>query len=145
MRTVIQAFDVWIKSTISIEISRVFRLHTSQSQAIGTSILDCQKRITRLEKKFHASRDLCADWQQYRHMARQALKEQTKRLGVKQQDLALLLDIHPTTISHWIQGRSVLSERSCRKITWLCNLGKTEALRKIALCKAHRKEREAEG
>jgi len=145
MQTVIHAFNVWIKNEIQTETDRAFLPQTSRSRVVGKSIVDCRKRIAHLEKKFHASRELDADWEQYLHTGSQALKEQKKRLGVRQQDLALLLDIHPTTISHWIQGRYVLSERSCRKIAWLCNLGKTEALRKIALCKALRKEREAEG
>jgi len=143
MRAVIQAFNAWIKNVVHAETDRAFRAPASQSGMIGKSIGDCRGRIAHLEQKFHAS-ELDADWEQYLHTGGQTLKEQKKRLGVEQQELALLLEIHPTTISHWIQGRSVLSRRSCRKIARLCNMGKTEALRKIALCKALRKEREAE-
>jgi len=143
MRAVIQAFNVWIKDVVHTETDRAFRVPASQSRMIGKSIGDCRRRIACLEKKFDAS-ELDADWEQYLHTGGQALKEQKKRLGVEQLDLALLLDIHPTTISHWVQGRTVLSKRSCQKIARLCNMGKTEALRKIALCKALRKEREAE-
>ena len=144
MNEIIQLFTVWIKNVIQTETDKAFRVPASQSGMIEKSIGDCRRRIAHLEKKFHASREPDVDWEQYLHTGGQALKEQKKRLGVRLQDLALLLEIHPTTISHWVQGRSVLSRRSCRKIARLCNMGKTEALRKIALCKALRKEREAE-
>lgn len=143
MKEIIRLFNVWIKNVVHTETDRAFRVPASQSGMIEKSIGDCRRRIAHLEKKFDAS-ELDADWEQYLHTGGQALKEQKKRLGVRLQDLALLLEIHPTTISHWIQGRSVLSQRSCQKIARLCNMGKTEALRKIALCKALRKEREAE-
>ena len=78
MKEIIQLFNVWIKDVVQTETDRAFRVPASQGRMIGKSIGDCRRRITHLEKKFHAS-ELDADWEQYLHTGGQALKEQKKR------------------------------------------------------------------
>jgi len=68
----------------------------------------------------------------------QSLKDQQKRLGITQKDLAILLDANQATVNRWISGKVKPSHRSCLKISNLSNIKKIEAKRKITEYKTNR-------